>query len=132
MDGKQIADEKRAPRTAPRMRSLLKNLAADDLSMALLELAQLSRADKGGRSDNGAQPTLLFSEDGRKLTDVCFGPDPKGCCPRSDASGAIPCTGAWLERTGWMFKVAEDARMCPLVALGLEAPGAGSFRAPPA
>jgi hypothetical protein len=38
-----LSAEKPAPTLVPRIRSLLKDLAADDLGMALLDLVQLSR-----------------------------------------------------------------------------------------
>jgi hypothetical protein len=107
----------------PAARSPLRNLAADDLRMAMLDLVQFSRALSGlpGQSpsteDHGA-PTLICTEDGQRLVGICEGPDRAGRCP-SAAEGQLPCTGSWLMTSGWMFKVADDAIACPLAVLGL-------------
>jgi hypothetical protein len=123
--GNQVSAEKPAPAVAPRIRSLLRNLAAEDLRMAMLDLVQLSRALSGlsgsGLNDEvafGAQ-TLICTEDGQGLVGICDGPAKRGHCPWADAERKLPCNGSWLMTNGWMFKVADDAAICPMAALGL-------------
>jgi hypothetical protein len=61
---------------------------------------------------------LICSEDGKSLG-VCDGPLASGRCPWQGVDGRLPCNGAWLTANGWTFQVAEDARLCPLAALGI-------------
>jgi hypothetical protein len=123
--GNPVSAEKPAPAVAPQIRSLLRALAAEDLRMAMLDLVQLSRALSGlsgsGLNDEdafGAQ-TLICTEDGQGLVGICDGPDKGGHCPWEDLEGKLPCNGSWLMTNGWMFKVADDAAICPMAALGL-------------
>ena len=51
-EGNPVSAEKPAPALAPRIRSLLKDLAAEDLPMAMLDLVQLSRALSGLSGSN--------------------------------------------------------------------------------
>jgi hypothetical protein len=109
----------------------LRNLAAEDLRMAMLDFVQVSRALSGlpGQSpsteDHGGL-TLICTEDGQRLVGICEGPGRAGRCP-SAAEGRLPCTGSWLMTSGgWTFKVADDAIACPLAVLGLASPPAWS------
>jgi hypothetical protein len=120
-----VFSEMPVPAVAPQIRSLLKDLAAEDLRMAMLDLIQLSRALSGlggnglkGEDAFGAQ-TLICTEDGQGLVGICDGPDDGGYCPWANAEGKLPCNGSWLMTSGWMFKVAGDAAICPVAALGL-------------
>jgi hypothetical protein len=120
-----VSQEKPSPSVAPKIRSLLRDLAAEDLRMAMLDLVQLSRALSGlsgsGLTEDetfGAQ-TLICTEDGTGLIGICDGPDTRGQCPWAGADGNLPCKGSWLTTSGWMFKVAENPVACPVAALGL-------------
>lgn len=126
-----ISKAKPAPAVAPTARSPLRNLAAEDLRVAMLDLVQFSHALSGlpGQSpsseDHGA-PTFICTEDGQRLVGICEGPDRAGRCP-SAAEGHLPCTGSWLMTSGgWTFKVADDAIDCPLAVLGIASPPAWS------
>jgi hypothetical protein len=129
--GNPVSSEKPAPAVAPQIRSLLRDLAAEDLRMAMLDLVQLSRALSGlsgsGLNDEdafGAQ-TLICTEDGQGLVGICDGPDKGGRCPWADPEGKLPCNGSWLMTNGWMFKVADEPAICPMAALGLTSGRAG-------
>jgi hypothetical protein len=121
--GYPVSAEKPAPVIAPRIRSLLKDLAADDLRMAMLDLVQLSRAlsgvSGGNLNDEYCASTWICTEDGKGLVGICDGPDYRGLCPWADSEGKLPCNSQWLMTSGWMFKVTEDPAICPLAALGL-------------
>ncbi len=123
--GNPVSAEKPAPALAPRIRSLLKDLAAEDLRMAMLDLVQLSRALSGlspshlNNEDQLGATTLICTEDGKGLVGICDGPDHRGLCPWADPEGKLPCNSQWLMTSGWMFRVTEDAAICPLAALGL-------------
>jgi len=120
-----VSAEKPAPSVAPRIRSLLRDLAAEDLRMAMLNLVQFSRALSGlsgsdlNAEDGFGAATLICTEDGTGLVGICDGPDNRGHCPWADTQGRLPCSSEWLMTSGWMFKVADDAAICPLAALGL-------------
>src|SRR6266540_3444421 len=112
--GNPVSAEKPAPALAPRIRSLLKDLAAEDLRMAMLDLVQLSRALSGlsasylnNEHQRGAT-TLICTEDGKGLVGICDGPDHRGLCPWADSEGKLPCNSQWLMKSGWTFKVTED------------------------
>ncbi len=121
--GNPVSAEKPAPALAPRIRSLLKDLTAEDLPMAMLDLAQLSRALSGlsgsNLNDEYCASTWICTEDGSGVVGICDGPDYRGLCPWADSEGKLPCKSQWLMTSGWMFKVTEDAAICPLAALGL-------------
>jgi len=124
--GNPVSAEKPAPALAPRIRSLLKDLAAEDFRMAMLDLVQLSRALAGlsgsNLNDEYCVSTWISTEDGKGLVGICDGPDYRGLCPWADPEGKLPCKSQWLMTSGWMFKVTEDAAICPLAALGLSPP----------
>jgi hypothetical protein len=63
--------------------------------------------------------TALICKDDGQSVGVCDGPLASGRCPWQGAEGRLPCDGAWLTASGWTFKVAEDARLCPLAVLGI-------------
>src|SRR6266516_4505518 len=121
--GNPVSAEKPAPALASRIRSLLKDPAAEDLPMAMLDLAQLSRALSGlsgsNLNDEYCASTWICTEDGSGVVGICDGPDYRGLCPWADSEGKLPCNSRWLMTSGWMFKVTEDAAICPLAALGL-------------
>jgi hypothetical protein len=121
--GSPVSAEKPAPALARRIRSLLNDLAAEDLRMAMLDLVQLSRAlswlSGSNVNDEYCASTWICTEDGKGLVGICDGPDYRGLCPWSDSEGRLPCNSQWLMTSGWMFKVKEDAALCPLAALGL-------------
>lgn len=121
--GNPVSAEKPAPALAPRIRSLLKDLAAEDLPMAMLDLVQLSRALSGlsgsNLNDEYRASTWICTEDGTGEVGICDGPDYQGLCPWADSESKLPCKSQWLMTSGWMFKVTEDAVICPLAALGL-------------
>ncbi len=115
------------PALKDRVRSLLRDLSADDVSMALLDLAHLYRAVAGTGNRVAAAPrddgndqrrVLIFGEDETTVADVCAGPDQSGICPRAQGE-SVACADRWLMASGWMFKVAPEADLCPLVPLGL-------------
>jgi len=118
-----VAAEKPAPTLAPRIRSLLKDLTAEDPWMTTVDLVQLSRALSvlSGRNlnDEYCASTWICTEDGTGVVGICDGPDRRGLCPWADKKGKLPCNSQWLRTSGWMFKVTEDAAICPLAALGL-------------
>ncbi len=66
-----------------------------------------------------AVPILMIDEERERVVDICDGPDPQGRCPRAHAGGTLPCDGLALVIGPWSFRVASDARMCPVAALGL-------------
>jgi hypothetical protein len=121
--GSPVSAEKPAPALAPRIRSLLNDLAAEDIRMAMLDLVQVSRALSGlsgsNLNDEYCASTWICTEDGTGVVGICDGPDYRGLCPWADSEGKLPCNSQWLMTSGWMFKVTEDAAICPLVALGL-------------
>lgn len=128
----RISGDKIAPNIASRVQRLLRDLSDDDLSLALQDLIQLRQALSAPQSydpaeENGPSrpPVLLYGEDGERLTDVCYGPKASGACPRVGPNGELPCAQQWLTRWGWMFKVAPDVDVCPIVSLGLAPPPAG-------
>src|SRR3972149_1175186 len=113
-----------------RVRLLLKDLSADDISMALLDLAHLYRGVAGISNQavermggNGKDPptVLIYSEDGTAVANVCSGPDGSGNCPRA-LEDSVACADRWLMASAWMFKVAPGANVCPLIPLGLGQP----------
>lgn len=126
-EGVVVADDL-PPALRRRVRSLLSDLAADDISMALLDLANLYRSVAGITGEALAtvatesaeqQPVLIFGEDGETVAEVCNGPGRSGACPRALRGDHVVCADRWLMASAWMFKVAPDAVLCPLVPLGL-------------
>jgi hypothetical protein len=125
------------PALKQRVRSLLKHLSADDISMALLDLAQLYRGVAGmqaraaetlGDTSKDPPPVLIYNEDATAVASVCTGPDRFGDCPRAQED-SVACADRWLSASGWMFKVAPEADLCPLVPLGLADPAVGRWTA---
>lgn len=114
-----LADGELSPPVAKRVRALLRDLAAQDTEMVMLDLAQLSRSvlDSEQPAPAGEYPAsvVICSEEGEALVGMCDGPEPDACCPWADSNGRLPCSGLWLSTEGWQFKVAEDAtEVCPL------------------
>lgn len=119
------------PHLRARVKTLIHDLANDDLPMALLDLAHLYRAlasapgrrgedaTMGLPSTNERFATLIYTHDQSAIEDVCDGPDDVGRCPRAEVGDAAACAGRWIMAKGWNFKVAADAGACPLVALGM-------------
>lgn len=64
-------------------------------------------------------PTVILSEEGDSVLGVCDGPRTDGSCPWAGKHGGVECAGNWVVSGGWPFKVAEDAVVCPVAALGL-------------
>lgn len=117
-----LTDAELSPAIARRVRALLRDLAKEDMEMAMLDLAQLSRAvmasKKPSSSGEYQASVAICSEDGEPLVGMCDGPAPGGECPWVSPDGKLPCSGSWLSTQGWQFKVAEDATyLCPLSAL---------------
>lgn len=65
-------------------------------------------------------PAVILNEQGDEIIGVCDGPLTDGTCPWADHQGHLPCNGKYLVAGGFPFKVAEDAKVCPVAALGLE------------
>jgi hypothetical protein len=133
MERPRISSDKIAPNIAPRVQRLLRDLSEDDLSLALQDLIQLRQAlatpqtyDPAEENGPSRPPVLQYGEDGERLAGVCYGPKASGACPRVGRNGELPCAQQWLVRWGWMFKVAPDVDVCPLVSLGFAPPSAGS------
>lgn len=112
-----------SPQVAVGVRALLRDLAAQDIEMAMLDLAQLSRSvlDSSGTAipeEEYPASVVICTEDGEALAGMCDGPEEDGSCPWADATGRVPCSGLWLATEGWQFKVAEDAKdVCPLAVV---------------
>lgn len=117
-----LADGELSPPVAKRVRALLRDLAAQDTEMVMLDLAQLSRSvlDSVQPEPVGEYPVsvVICSEEGEALVGMCDGPEHGGSCPWADSNGRLPCSGLWLSTEGWQFKVAEDAKeVCPLAVV---------------
>ncbi|MEX0682580.1 MAG: hypothetical protein WED85_09395 [Dehalococcoidia bacterium] len=117
-----LSDADLAPAVAKRVRALLRDLAREDMAMAMLDLAQLSRAVMASQTPApGGEyraSVAICSEAGEPLVGICDGPEPGGECPWAGTDGKLPCNGSWLSTQGWRFKVAEDATyLCPLTSL---------------
>lgn len=124
---------------------LLRDLAADDLPAVSLDLSQLQSLIRGAavtpaqdeadqifvaeyfspftpkecRPDRG-HTTVIYGLDGETAIDLCEGPSTDGHCPRAlTPEGCVQCAGLWLGGSGWKFKAAEDATVCPVAMLGL-------------
>lgn len=117
-----LASGELASGVAKRVRALLRDLAAQDVEMTMLGLAQLSRAvlacEAPARGGEYQASVVICSGDGEALVGMCDGPEPGGSCPRASPDGRLPCGGSWLSTEGWQFKVADDATyLCPLTVL---------------
>ena len=117
-----LAGGELAPAVAKRVRALLRDLAAQDVEMTMLDLAQLSRAvlacEAPAPGGEYQASVVIYSEDGEALVGMCDGPGPGGSCPRACPDGRLPCNGSWLSTQGWQAKIAEDATyLCPLTVL---------------
>lgn len=130
-----IIDDELPPELRERVQALLSDLAGNDLSMALLDLAQLYRSltiamPEGDRGQQAlAAPdaarkiqTLIYAEDGKTITEQCYGPDRAGRCPMASLECTVACAGRWIMAAGWRFRVAPDAESCPVAALGVTRP----------
>lgn len=129
-----IIGDELPPELKRRVRTLVADLARDDLPMALLDLAQLHRALTGIASESdrakpagapaeaAGAPTLIYDREGTMIEERCTGPEPTGRCPRAGPGCPVACAGRWILATGWNFKVAADATSCPLAFLGLVPP----------
>ncbi len=115
-----------SPAVAKRVRALLRDLAADDMDMAVHDLAQLSRSvmdTDQAVSTEYPSSVVICDEDGKAFVGMCDGPEQQGSCPWKDSTGRLPCSGLWLSTEGWQFKVASDAKdICPLAVM-LAKPG---------
>lgn len=117
-----LANGELSPAVEKRVRALLRDLANQDMEMAMLDLAQLSRAVLDSEqpivTDETPASVVICTEDGKALAGMCDGPEADGCCPWADSDGRLPCDGLWLASQGWQFKVAEDATyVCPLAVV---------------
>lgn len=117
-----LAGGELAPAVSKRVRALLRDIAAQDVEMTMLDLAQLSRAVLACEAPSGVDEyqasVLICGEDGDALVGMCDGPEPGGSCPWAGPDGRLPCNGSWLSTQGWQVKIAEDATyLCPLTVL---------------
>lgn len=116
------------PKIRDRVGALLNDLTNDDLSMALLDLAQLYRSLSAGDATVGQSAsrgtrtpvrTFIYAADEAAIEDMCFGPNSDGNCPRVSAGLPVACADRWISALGWDFRVAPDAQLCPLTSLGI-------------
>jgi len=127
-----VVDNELPAEVKERVRSLLANLARDDFSMALLDLAQLSRTmtgngeavTSGNRScapvgSSAAIRALVYGEDGITVTQQCEGPTKSTACPRVALGCPVACAGRWVLAGGWRYRVAPEATFCPVAQLGI-------------
>ena len=118
-----LADGELSPAISKRVRALLRDLAKEDMEMAMLDLAQLSRAvmateEPVSGGEEYPASVVICSDAGEALVGMCDGPEPGGQCPWASPDGRLPCSGSWLSTRGWQFKVAEDAMdVCPLAVV---------------
>jgi hypothetical protein len=93
--------------------------AAGTVGMEVIQMSvQTSQRPKAEDAIEAA-PVLMINEERERLVGTCDGPDPQGRCPRAHADGSLPCDGLGLLIGPWAFRVASDARMCPVAVLGL-------------
>jgi hypothetical protein len=71
------------------------------------------------REEDTLTPAVILNEEGDEIVGVCDGPLPNGHCPWADCEGHLPCNNKYLVAGGFPFKVAEDAKLCPVAVLGL-------------
>ena len=127
-----VVDDELPAELRERVRSLLSDLARNDLSMALLDLAQLSRSLAGtARAAAGVNRTspapgtatsvrvLIYGEGERSVTEQCEGPTRSGACPRVSVGSPVACVGRWIMAAGWRFMVASDVTSCPVAEVGV-------------
>lgn len=129
-----IIGDELPPELRERVRWLLRDVATNDISMALLDLVQLSRTLMMGTPSNNApapgagelsmMPILIYGEDREIVTKQCKGPDSSGACPRASPTCPVACSGSWIMVSGWRYKIAPDAESCPVAVLGLNRPSA--------
>ena len=123
---KEMLEGELSPAVAKRVRALLRDLAADDMDMVVHDLAQLSRSISDMEQtipDDYPASVVIYDQDDKAFVGMCDGPEPDASCPWADSDGRLPCSGLWLSKDGWQFKVANDAKdVCPL-AVVLATPG---------
>ena len=127
-----ISAEGPPPELRERVRALLNDLANNDLSMAFLDLAQLHRAvitvmaeptrDQppfASPESAGTIRVFIYAQDEATIADQCAGPDGAGGCPRANLGRPVACAERRIVANGWTFRVATDAKYCPLAGLGV-------------
>jgi hypothetical protein len=119
-----VVEEKPSPAVTKRVRALLRDLQAEDLRMVMFDVAQLSRVlfeipDRTLHPEGYEASVMICTEEGEEMVGMCDGPGHEGTCPWADADGRVPCNSTWLVTNGWMFKVADDAKVCPVSVLDL-------------
>jgi hypothetical protein len=119
-----VVEEKPSPAVTKRIRALLRDIQAEDLGMVMFDVAQLSRVlsetpDHTGHPEGYEASVMICTERGEGMVGMCDGPDREGKCPWAEADGRVPCNSTWLATNGWMFKVADDAKACPVSVLDL-------------
>jgi len=130
-----VIDDELPAELKERVQALLGDLARKDFSMALLDLAQLSRtvtgslevAASGSRPSTSFGPaaiirTLIYGEDGTTVAEQCDGPTKSAACPRVSLGYPVACAGRWILAGGWRFRVASEAAFCPVAELGIVGP----------
>jgi hypothetical protein len=121
----ELLGDELEPAVAKQVRSLIRNLAANDVELTVQDLAELSHAVMGLESretltiaPESTGPVVISDEAGESLVGVCYGPEPGGHCPWAAEDGHLPCDGLWIASQGWQFKVAQDAsEVCPLAVV---------------
>ena len=134
-----VVDDQLPAELRERVRSLLSNLARNDLSMALLDLAQLSRtltgtAQRAAGADRSFRVpgvgtgvrVLIYGKGERAVAEQCEGPTGSGGCPRVIPGAPVACAGKWIMAAGWRFMMACDAASCPVAEIGLAHGGSAS------
>jgi hypothetical protein len=109
-------------RNAPTRRAVRHWGAATAAGIFRMEVIQMSvQTSQRPKAEDAieAAPVLMINEERERLVGTCYGPDPQGRCPRAHADGSLPCDGLGLLIGPWAFRVASDARICPVAALGL-------------
>ena len=130
-----IIEEGPPPELRERVRALLNDLANNDLSMAFLDLAQLHRAvvtvmaeptrdnpPFASPESSGTIRVFIYGQDEATIADQCAGPDGAGDCPRANLGRPVACAERRIVANGWTFRVATDAKYCPLAGLGVVRP----------
>jgi hypothetical protein len=117
------------PYVTGRIKALVFDLVNDDWELVLHDLERLCRAVKTGPAEDSELSTrevpevvgasIYYEDEGTTVEEFCQGPDEAGDCPRAEAGSLVACAGKRLATRGWDFGVAEDATVCPMIALGL-------------